>query len=78
MVVQATERDLFTLFGPIGDIVELYILRNNNGKSRGCAFVTYSTKPLAQQAITQLNGKQVSVSTFMGLCIDICLIACSG
>lgn len=57
--LEATEQDLQSLFGPIGDIVELYILRNNNGKSRGCAFVTYSNKGLAQQAITQLNGKQV-------------------
>ncbi len=39
--------------------MELYILRNSNGKSRGCAFVTYANKFLAQQAITQLNGKQV-------------------
>ena len=39
--------------------MELYILRNNNGKSRGCAFVTYANKYLAEQAITQLNGKQV-------------------
>jgi RNA recognition motif-containing protein len=57
--VQATEEELFGLFSPIGEILELYILRNSNGKSRGCAFVTYANKFLAQQAITQLNGKQV-------------------
>jgi hypothetical protein len=57
--VQATEEELFSLFAPIGEILELYILRNSNGKSRGCAFVTYANKFLAQQAITQLNGKQV-------------------
>ena len=56
---QATEEELFGLFSPIGEILELYILRNSNGKSRGCAFVTYANKFLAQQAITQLNGKQV-------------------
>ncbi len=50
---------MFGLFSPIGEILELYILRNSNGKSRGCAFVTYANKYLAQQAITQLNGKQV-------------------
>ena len=49
------------MFAPIGEILELYILRNSNGKSRGCAFVTYANKYLAQQAITQLNGKQVGV-----------------
>ena len=56
---QASEEELFGLFSPIGEILELYILRNSNGKSRGCAFVTYANKYLAQQAITQLNGKQV-------------------
>ena len=59
---QASEEELFSLFSPIGEILELYILRNSNGKSRGCAFVTYANKYLAQQAITQLNGKQVRCS----------------
>lgn len=58
-VSQATEQQLYDLFAPIGEVLELYILRNSNGKSRGCAFVTYANKFLAQQAITQLNGKQV-------------------
>lgn len=58
-MAQATEQQLYDLFAPIGEILELYILRNSNGKSRGCAFVTYANKFLAQQAITQLNGKQV-------------------
>lgn len=62
MYVQASEEELFGLFSPIGEILELYILRNSNGKSRGCAFVTYANKYLAQQAITQLNGKQVPAS----------------
>ena len=58
-MAQASEEELYSLFAPIGEILELYILRNSNGKSRGCAFVTYANKFLAQQAITQLNGKQV-------------------
>lgn len=56
---QATEEDLWTLFSPIGQVLELYVLRNNNAKSRGCAFVTYASKQLAEQAITQLNGRQM-------------------
>ena len=40
--------------------MELYILRNNNGKSRGCAFVTYQVKSLAEKAITALNGCHMS------------------
>jgi hypothetical protein len=56
---QATEQDLYSVFSPIGDIIELYVLRNSNGKSRGCAFVTYVDKYRAAEAISQLNGKQV-------------------
>jgi RNA recognition motif-containing protein len=55
--LQATEEGLWGLFSPLGQILELYVLRNNNGKSRGCAFVTYATKHLAEVAITQLNGR---------------------
>lgn len=58
--VQATEAALWNLFSPIGEVLELYILRGPNGLSRGCGFVTYANKFLAQQAIMQLNGKQVS------------------
>lgn len=57
--VQATEEDLWALFAPLGQILELYILRNNNAKSRGCAFITYASKQLAELAITQLNGRQM-------------------
>lgn len=56
---QATEEDLWAIFAPIGQVLELYVLRNNNAKSRGCAFVTYASKHLAEQAITQLNGRQM-------------------
>mmetsp|Transcript_16571 Transcript_16571/g.49593 ORF Transcript_16571/g.49593 Transcript_16571/m.49593 type:complete len:713 (+) Transcript_16571:175-2313(+) len=58
--MEATEQDLWALFSPIGDVLELYVLRNNQtGRSRGCAFVTYASRQLAEQAITQLNGRQV-------------------
>lgn len=58
--MEATEQDLWALFAPLGDILELYVLRNNQtGRSRGCAFVTYASRDLAQQAITALNGRQV-------------------
>ncbi len=59
LCLQATEQELWSLFSPIGNILELYILRGPNGLSRGCGFVTYANRYLAQQAIMQLNGKQV-------------------
>ncbi|KAK9851890.1 hypothetical protein WJX84_005735 [Apatococcus fuscideae] len=57
--LEATEQDLWQLFAPIGEVLELYVLRNGNGRSRGCAFVTFANKFLAQQAVTQLNGREV-------------------
>ena len=82
MLGQATEEELFGLFSPIGEILELYILRNSNGKSRGCAFVTYANKFLAQQAITQLNGKQVRAPQqhcmlwYPCVCTLLCSVLC--
>lgn len=54
---QASEQDLWALFAPIGDIVELYVLRQKEtGRSQGCAFVSYATRDMAEAAITALNG----------------------
>jgi hypothetical protein len=51
--MQASEQELWTLFSPIGEILELYMLRNNQtGRSRGCAFVTFSSRTLAQKVKT--------------------------
>lgn len=61
--LQANEEELFNLFSPIGDILDLKIVRSTSGKSRGCAFVTYANDKHAQQAITELNGKQVLPAT---------------
>ena len=58
---QAVEEDLYALFAPLGEILELYVLRNNQtGRSRGCAFVTFSSRHLAEGAISALNGCQVT------------------
>ena len=57
--VQATEADLWAVFSPVGEILELYVLRGPNGLSRGCGFITYANKFLAQQAIMSNNGKQM-------------------
>ena len=41
--LQAIEQDLWALFCPVGDILELAILRSQ-GRSKGCAFLTYATR----------------------------------
>jgi CUG-BP- and ETR3-like factor len=56
---EANEQDLWQLFGPIGEIVELVVLRHpGSGKSRGCAFVTYVAKECAQMAIDTIHEQQ--------------------
>lgn len=42
-ILQAAEQDLWALFAPVGDILELAILRSQ-GRSKGCAFLTYATR----------------------------------
>lgn len=42
-IPQAIEQDLWALFSPAGDILELAILRSQ-GRSKGCAFLTFATR----------------------------------
>ncbi|MEW5303084.1 MAG: hypothetical protein WDW38_001409 [Sanguina aurantia] len=53
---EATEMDLWPVFAQAGNILELVVLRAQ-GKSKGCAFVTYETKALADRAIRTLDGQ---------------------
>lgn len=53
---EAVEQDLWALFQPLGDVLELAILRSQ-GRSKGCAFLTYATKAQALAAINAFNGR---------------------
>lgn len=62
--LQATEQDLWALFAPLGEVLELYVLRNNQtGRSRGCAFVTYSSRHLAQQVTHSKRSRTSTLAT---------------
>ncbi|KAG2450180.1 hypothetical protein HYH02_000282 [Chlamydomonas schloesseri] len=56
---EANETDLWPIFSPLGNILELVILRHQ-GKSKGCAFLTYENRTDAEKAIRTLDS-QVSV-----------------
>ncbi|EFN54356.1 hypothetical protein CHLNCDRAFT_135626 [Chlorella variabilis] len=58
---EAIEQDLWALFAPAGDILELAILRSQ-GRSKGCAFLTYASRQQATSAINAFNGRQVGPS----------------
>ncbi|XP_061185406.1 CUGBP Elav-like family member 3-B isoform X2 [Saccostrea echinata] len=55
---QQSEDDVRQLFQPFGNIEECTILRDQNGNSKGCAFVKYSGHNEAQSAINALHGSQ--------------------
>jgi RNA recognition motif-containing protein len=56
---EANEYDLWNIFAPYGEILELVVLRSA-GVSKGCAFLTFSMKHQALHAIQMLNGLQVA------------------
>lgn len=56
---EANEHDLWALFSPVGEVLELAILRSQ-GRSKGCAFLTYATRQQAVTAINAFNGRPVA------------------
>jgi RNA recognition motif-containing protein len=57
---EAQESDLWPVFNELGTIQELVILKNPQGRSKGCAFLTYESRASAEAAIDQINGKVCS------------------
>lgn len=55
---EATEQDLWPMFSPLGEILELAVLRSQ-GRSKGCAFLTYASPEQAASAVHNLNGRQL-------------------
>ncbi|XP_063165594.1 CUGBP Elav-like family member 2 isoform X3 [Candoia aspera] len=55
---KCNENDIRVLFSPFGQIEECRILRGPDGLSRGCAFVTFSTRAMAQNAIKAMHQSQ--------------------
>jgi len=52
-----TEEMLRPVFMPYGTILEISIMRDKYHKSKGCAWVSYSTKSQAESAIDNLHDK---------------------
>ncbi|XP_015757196.1 PREDICTED: CUGBP Elav-like family member 1 [Acropora digitifera] len=63
---KATEDDLRMMFSPFGAIEELTILRDSDGKSKGCAFLKFPSRMQAQNAIGEMHN-----STTMEVCHDL-------
>nr|ALD08389.1 CUGBP Elav-like family member 1-B [Xenopus laevis] len=55
---KCNENDIRTLFSQFGQIEESRILRGPDGMSRGCAFITFTTRSMAQMAIKAMHQAQ--------------------
>uniref|UniRef100_A0AAY4BPK1 RRM domain-containing protein n=1 Tax=Denticeps clupeoides TaxID=299321 RepID=A0AAY4BPK1_9TELE len=53
-----SENEVRMMFSPFGPIEECRILRGPEGTSKGCAFVTFSTRAMAQNAIKTMHHSQ--------------------
>lgn len=58
-----TAQDIADLFSPFGDLVEVAILTDYSGKSRGAAFVTFSRSSEAKRAVAALKNFSFPKST---------------
>jgi cold-inducible RNA-binding protein len=56
----ATEQDLRDAFGEVGTVESVNIIEDRDtGRSRGFGFVEMSSKSEGQEAISQLDGKEM-------------------
>ncbi|XP_055505785.1 CUGBP Elav-like family member 1 isoform X4 [Leucoraja erinacea] len=55
---KCNENDVRVMFSPFGQIEECRILRGPDGLSRGCAFITFTTRSMAQNAIKTMHQSQ--------------------
>ncbi|CAN4106311.1 unnamed protein product [Withania somnifera] len=53
---QATEKEVEEIFSPYGRVEDVYLMRDDMKRSRGCGFVKYSRRDMAMEAINSLSG----------------------
>ena len=68
---QQTEDEVREVFVNYGAIEECTILRDQNGNSKGCAFVKLSSTDSAQRAITELHGSRTMPGASSSLVVKL-------
>ncbi|XP_055469730.1 APOBEC1 complementation factor isoform X3 [Psammomys obesus] len=74
------EDELIPLCEKIGKVYEMRMMMDFNGNNRGYAFVTFSTKQEAKNAIKQLNNYEIRNGRLLGVCasVDNCRLFVGG
>uniref|UniRef100_A0A8C6I2P5 APOBEC1 complementation factor n=1 Tax=Mus spicilegus TaxID=10103 RepID=A0A8C6I2P5_MUSSI len=74
------EDELIPLCEKIGKIYEMRLMMDFNGNNRGYAFVTFSNKQEAKNAIKQLNNYEIRTGRLLGVCasVDNCRLFVGG
>lgn len=67
----AYESDYRPVFAPFGNLVDIYVIRDRNGFSKGCAFVKYDSAQSARDAIDALHDKYIMPGGFRTLVVAI-------
>eukprot|EP00903_Cladosiphon_okamuranus_P016667 g15369.t1 len=67
----AYEEDYRAVFAPFGTLVDIYVIRDRNGFSKGCAFIRYESVKSASDAIEALHDKHIMPGGFRTLVVTI-------
>ena len=67
----AYEEDYKVVFERFGTPVEVYVIRDRNGFSKGCAFVKYESVKSASNAIEALHDKYIMAGGFRTLVVTV-------
>lgn len=67
----AYEEDYRAVFAPFGTPIDIYVIRDRNGFSKGCAFVKYESVKSASDAIEALHDKYIMPGGFRTLVVTV-------
>ena len=56
---ECSEEDIFELFGSIGTVGDVSLVRDDDGKNRGFGFVTMRTNADGDRAVKELDGVEI-------------------
>uniref|UniRef100_A0A4W5M8Z1 RNA-binding protein 47 n=1 Tax=Hucho hucho TaxID=62062 RepID=A0A4W5M8Z1_9TELE len=74
------EDELVPVFESVGQIYEMRLMMDFDGKNRGYAFVMYTQKHHAKRAVRELNNYEVRPGRLLGVCcsVDNCRLFIGG